>query len=337
MTQRDTFTGRVLAVAALVLAAGWLMTPAPSAEAGAAKKKMAMIMPGSIQDADFNTVGYIALQEMAKLYDLQVSHSESVAVADAERISREYLTAGYDILAYHGGQFITIMNKLSTQFPNVTFLQEASGRLPNLPANAWNLGRKFYQGFYVLGAIGALATRTNKVGMVGGVRLPDVISSVNGVKMALKDHNPKAEFVYNLIGDFNDPVKARQTTEAQIASGVDFVVVFVNLGLSGVIEAIKASNKPVLLTTFYTEKWDLAPKHMTVSLVFDFNKPYKEIVGRILKGERTGYYEMRPGSGMELSDLRNVSPEAASKVKAVFREVVSGAKQLPEITDKIID
>ena len=331
-------TIRLVPVAvALGLSLGWLAGGAPGAEAAAGKKKMAMVMPGSIQDADFNAVGYVALQELAKAYDMQVSHSESVAVADAERISREYISAGYDIIAYHGGQYPTIMAKLAAQFPNVAFIQEGSGRLPNLPPNAWSLGRKFYQGFYALGAIGALATKTNKVGFVGGVRLPDVISSINAVKHAAKEHNPKAQVIYNLIGDFNDPVKARQTTEAQIGAGVDFVVIFVNLGLSGVIEAIKTSQKPVLLTTFYTEKWELAPKNMTVSLLFDFTKPYKEIVGRILKGERTGYYEMRPGSGMELSDLRNVSPEVSAKVKGIFRDVVAGKGLPPEVTDKVLD
>jgi hypothetical protein len=61
------------------------------------------------------------------------------------------------------------------------------------------------------------------------------------------------------------------------------------------------------------------------------------MVGKILKGERTGYYEMRPGSGMELSDLRNVSPEVAAKVKAIFKDVVDGKKVVPEVTDKVAD
>ncbi len=320
-----------LVLVALGLLAGWLV----GAEAGDAKRKMAMIMPGSIQDADFNTVGYVALQEVAKAYDLQVSHSESVAVADAERVSREYITSGYDIIAYHGGQYPTIMKKLAAQFPQVTFIQEGAGRLPDLPPNAWSLGRKYYQGFYVLGALAALSTRTNKVGFIGGVRLPDVISSTNGVQQALKDYNPQAQLIWNHIGDFNDPVKARQTAETQIAAGVDFIVTFVNLGVYGVVEAAKAAPKPVLLTTFMTEKWDLAPKHFAASLVADFVTPYKEIVGRILKGERGGYFEMRPGSGMELSDIRNVPPEVATKVRAIYKDVVAG-KPLPEITDKVV-
>src|SRR5712692_11836087 len=85
------------------------------AAAAQAKRKMAMIMPGPIQDADFNAVGYLALQQLAKTYDLQVSHSESVVVADAERITREYVTAGYEIVANHGGQVMPIMNKLAQQ------------------------------------------------------------------------------------------------------------------------------------------------------------------------------------------------------------------------------
>jgi hypothetical protein len=55
----------------------------------------------------------------------------------------------------------------------------------------------------------------------------------------------------------------------------------------------------------------------------------------VLKGERGGYYEFKPGTGMDLSEIRNTSPDVASKVTAVFREVVAG-KPLPEIMDKII-
>jgi basic membrane protein A len=293
-----------------------------------------MILPGPIQDADFNATGYVALQDLAKTYGIEVAHSESVAVADAERVSREYITSGYDIIAYHGGQYPTIMKKLAGQFPNVVFIQEASGRIAEPPANAWVIGRKYHEGFYVLGALAALSTKTNKVGYLAGVRIPDVVAAANAVQQALHQFNPKASLLANVIGDFNDPVKARQTAEAQIAADADFIITFVNLGVYGVAEATKAAPRPVLLTTQYTEKWDAAPNHMVVSLLFDFTKPYREIVGRVLKGEKGGYYEMRPGSGLELSDIRNVPPGVAAKVREVFREV-AGGKTVPEITDKM--
>ncbi len=335
MGRQSVLSHRRFVLAMLVVLGGCLLGWIPEAGAAAAKRKMAMILPGSIQDADFNTVGYLALQAVAKTLDLQVSQSESVAIADAERVSREYLTAGYDIIAYHGGTYIPIMKKLAPLFPKAVFIQETSGRLTDAPANAWILGRKFYRGFYALGMVGALSTKTNKVGFIGGVATPDVITSLNAVYQAIKEHNPKVQLIYNNIGDYNDPVKARQTAETQIAGGVDFIVVYVNLGLYGIIEAAKASTKPVLVTTFYTEKWDMAPKHLSVSLTTQFSKPYTEIVARILKGEMTGYYEMSPGSGMELSDIRHVPPEVAAKVKAIFKEIVAG-KPIAEIGDKIV-
>jgi basic membrane protein A len=321
------------AMLVLVFAVALVWLGPPSGQA--AGKKMAMILPGSIQDADFNAVGYVALQEVGKSLDVQVAHSESVAVADAERVAREYINAGYDIVAFHGGQFPTIMKKLATQFPNVVFITEASGPLPDTPANGWVLARKWHPGYYALGTLAALSTKTGKVGFLGGVRIPDVIASTNAVFQAIKDHHPKAQLVWNHTGDFNDGVKNRQTAEAQIAAGADFIVTFVNLGVYGVAEAAKASSRPVLLTTFMTDKWDVAPKHFAASLLANFTLPYKTIVERILKGERTGYYEMKPGSGMELSELRNVPAEAAAKTRAVFKEVSTG-KAIPEITDKVL-
>src|ERR1041384_2551512 len=144
----------LVALAVVVALAG-------TADAQAQAKKMAMILPGTIQDADYKTLGYVALQDVGKALGVAVSHSENVAVADAERVSREYISSGHDIVAYHGGQFITIMQKLAAQFPKVVFIQEASGRVPNTPANVWIIGRKYYQGYYALGALAALSTKAN--------------------------------------------------------------------------------------------------------------------------------------------------------------------------------
>ena len=336
MMSRSRCAWAILALFLIVgLVSAWVAGGPRVAAAAETKKKMAMILPGSIQDADYNTVGYLALQEVGKTYDLQVSQSENVAVADAERISREYVNGGYEIITYHGGQFPTISMKLAPLFPHVVFIQEASGRLPNVPPNFWTMSRKWFRGFYVLGALGALTTKTNKIGYVAGVRIPDSVANVNAIQMAIKEYNPKAELIYTHVGDFNDPVKARQAAEAQITGGVDFIIIFVNYGQYGVIEAAKAAPRPVLLTTHQTEKWDLAPKLFTASLNAHFVTPYKEVVGRILKGEKTGYYEMTVGRGLEISDIRNVPPEVAGKVKGIVKDVVAG-KPIPEITDKFV-
>jgi len=90
-----------------------------------------------------------------------------------------------------------------------------------------------------------------------------------------------------------------------------------------------------LLSTFTTDKYELAPKVLTASLLADYRKPFVEIVRRVLAGEQGGYYEFKPGTGLDLSPIRNVPAEVSATVKAVFAEVVAG-KDLPEIMDRIV-
>lgn len=321
-------------VLATVLLVGTVSVSTPPA-AAPKDAKFAVILPGTVQDADFNAVGYIGMQEVKKQLGVEVASSENIAVADAERVTREYIGAGYRIIAFHGGQFVTIARKLAPQFSDVVFVMQSTGPIPDLPPNVWNIGRKWYRGFYPLGVLAALTTKTNKVGFIAGIRLPDFNAQINSVQQALREYNSKASLVYAFTGDQNDPVKARQAAETQIASGVDFIVIAVNLGTYGVVEAAQAAKTPVLVTTFTTDKYATAPKVMTTSLLSDFRKPYVEIVRRVLQGERGGYYEFKPGTGMDLSEIHNVPPDVAAKVTAVFREVVAG-KPLPEIMDRIV-
>jgi basic membrane protein A len=324
-------TRQVLALFAL-LALPLLVPPSAAAQPA---RKLAVIFPGTVQDADFNAVGHIGMLEVKKQLSVDVAFSENVSVADAERVAREYIGAGYGILAFHGGQFVTVTRKLAPQFRDVVFVMQSTGPIPDLPPNVWNIGRKWYRGFYPLGVLAALSTKTNKVGFIAGIRLPDFTAQINSVQQAIKEHNSKASLVYAFTGDQNDPVKARQAAEAQIGSGVDFIVIAVNLGTYGILEAAQAAKSPVLLSTFTTDKYELAPKVLTASLLADYRKPFVEIVRRVLAGEQGGYYEFKPGTGLDLSPIRNVPAEVSATVKAVFAEVVAG-KDLPEIMDRIV-
>jgi len=329
---RNRFTQLAHAVLYVSLVCWSLCTTGPAA-AGTPGVKMGMILPGTIQDSDFNTLGYVALQEIQKQLGVTVSHSEQVAVADAERVAREYLGSGHTIIAFHGAQYLTMVQKLASQFPQASFIIISQGR--SFPPNVWNITRRFHEGFYPLGVLAARVTKSNRIGYISGIRLPDFISSLNAAYEAVKQYNPKAEFVYAFTGDQNDPVKARQAVEAQIAKGADVIISALNLGVLGIVEAARAAKSPVLVTSFYTDKSSLAPKVFLTSLTLDFGRPYLAIVENILKGSRGGNFDMRPGHGMELSPIANTSPEVAKEVQAVFQDVARG-KPVPEILDKVV-
>lgn len=306
----------ILMLAVLGLAA---RHPAP-AEA-AAPHKFAMILPGPIEDSDYNYLGYQVVLDIKQRFGIPASFSERIAPADAERVAREYIASGHTIIAFHGGQFIRTITKLAPGFPNVTFVMESSGEF-KVPDNVWNIGRLYTEAFYAFGTLAGKTTKTNKVGVISGLQLPDFKGSINTISDALKIANAKAQLIYSFTGDQNDPVKARQTAEAMIAQDVDFIINMVNLGVYGVIEAAKQSKKKVLITTFYTDKSDKAPDHFAGTLLIDFRPPFRQVVESVMAGKKGGYVPMRPGNGFQIDALFNVSREAADAARADFAKVV---------------
>ncbi len=341
MVQRALGLGRVALALGLALMVA-ACTSAPAAPAATStpsaggQLKVAMILAGPIQDADYNAIGYQTLKSLESQAGVATAYSESVAVADAERVAREYLSSGYDVVAFHGGQFVSIVTKLAPQFPNAAFIMESAGQAPDLAPNVWNIGRKQYEPFYAVGVLAAAATRTNKIAYLTGIKQPDFIGILNSIKLAAQETNPQVEVLYSFIGDQNDPVKARSSATSQIDSGADFIISTLNLGMAGVAEAAKAASRPILLTTFTTEKKDLAPNLMVTSELYDFTPAYSEAVRNIRAGKKGGYVEMRAGRGFSLGPIANVPDQAATKARQAFDGIAQGTKQVPEIVDHIL-
>lgn len=300
--------------------------------------RVAMILPGPVQDADFNMLGARALDTIKAETGAETALSESVSVADAERVAREYLNSGFTVVLFHGAQYLTIVQKLAPTFSSARFVIVSAAPAADLPPNVWSIDRKLYRGFYPIGVLAASATTSKKVGYLSGVRLPEFIGALNALKQGAQDTAAEVQVVNAFVGDQNDPVKAREAAASQLNSGVDFIVATVNLGVNGVAEAVRASPRPALFTTFYTEKQDLAPQHLAGSLLVNFGPPYLQAMREIQQEGRGGVViEMRPGSGLELSELRNISPEAVAKARAAWDAIASGGKEIHEVNDRILE
>ncbi len=313
----------ILLVAVLVLAA---CAPAATPTAEAKKYKLAAIFPGVISDSDYNTLGYLGAQAAEKDLGVEMVYSESVAVPDIDRVMREYIDQGSNIIWTHGSQFVTQTLELAGQFPDVIFIAEGDGKPENLPANVWFIDRNFHIGFYGIGALAARITQTGKIGYIGGLTLPFSYSEVHAMQQAIADSGKNVELKAVWAGDFNDPAKSRQVADTMIAEGYDVLVGSLNNGMLGVFEAAKASTgTKILVTAKYTDKSSIAPDNSVSSLLYDFVKPMKDIVGKIQAGEKGGYYPLGFDTGVSLqTPLRNVDPAVETEMKTVIDDLVAG-------------
>lgn len=309
-------------------------TPAP--QQTGKTYKLAAIFPGVITDADYNTLAYVGISELQKATGIETAYSESVAVPDVDRVMREYIDAGYNIIWTHGGQFLTQTVDLAKQFPDVIFIGEGDAPVADAPANLWLIDRNFHVGFYGIGALAAKATQTGKIGYLGGLALPFSYAEVHAVQQAIKDLGLDVEVKAVWAGDFNDPTKARQVADALIAEGCDVIMGSLNLGMFGLFEAVKASPTKVLVTAKYTDKSTYAPDNYMTSLLYDFAGPLKEIYAKIQAGETGGYYPLGFATGVALqTPLKNVSPEIQAEMDTLLADLRAGKIEVVKDTSEI--
>ncbi|MGM0445792.1 MAG: BMP family protein [Bacillota bacterium] len=300
--------------------------------------RMAVLFPGSIQDADYNATGYETMLAVEEELGLEVSYSEQVAVSDAARVLSEYADSGYGIIWAHGAQFNQAVFEVAPEFPDVAFIIEDDSPLDEEIANVTLLDRNYYPGFYVLGALATRITEENKIGYIGGLELPFTYGEVNAIGQAIAEYNPDIEFSYLYVGDFNDPVKTKQSAEALISKGVDVIISGVNLGNYGLFRAVEDAERQVYVTTTYTNKYNLAPDHHLTSDLFMYNPVVFEAIEKIQSGQMSNYIPMEYGSDsaryLKLP-VDNVSDEVSEWTKGIAEKVASGEidveKNLSEI------
>jgi len=312
--------------------------PAAKQEAAPAEKvyKLAAIFPGVITDADYNTLAYEGIVGLQKETGIETAYSESVAVPDVDRVMREYIDAGYNIIWTHGGQFVNQTADLAPQFPDVVFIAEGDDALPNPPANLWFIDRNFHGGFYGIGAVAARATKTGKIGYLGGLTLPFSYAEAHAVQQAVKDSGLPVEVKFVWAGDFNDPTKARQVADALIAEGCDVIMGSMNLGMFGLFEAVKAAPNKVLVTAKYTDKSSYAPDNYITSFLYNFTIPLKAIYEKVKEGQLGGYYKLDFSSGSFIqTPLQNVDPSVATEVEAIINDLNTGKLEVVKDSSEI--
>lgn len=339
MAKSKKFLLLALLVMLSMLATQCSPAAAPAEEAPAAEGmtyKMAAIFPGVITDADYNTLAYVGISELQKETGIETAYSESVAVPDVDRVMREYIDAGYNIIWTHGGQFVTQTVDLARQFPDVVFISEGDGPVEDAPENLWAIDRNFHTGFYAIGAIAANATQTGKIGYIGGLSLPFSYAEAHAIQQAVNDTGLDVEVKMVWTGNFNDPTKARQVADALIAEDCDVLMGSLNLGMFGVFEAVKAAPGKVLVTAKYSDKATYAPENYLTSLIYDFAGPLKEIYSNIQAGQTGGYYPLGFDTGVAIqTPLQNTDTAVQTSMEALVQELIDGKIEVVKDTSEI--
>jgi len=308
--------------------------PTPTPPPPTKKLRVAGILPGPIHDGGWNTIGYMGLTAIEEKTGAEITYSEYVSMADADRVAREYIAEGYDVILFHGGEYTSIGLSIAKEFPDKTFILIGSGKIPDIPPNLWLFYQTSYNvGYYLCGRLAAMITKTNVIGWVGGMDLPHGVKGYEYYVKGAKDEKPGIEVLPPIwLGDFNDPVKARDATQALIAKKADVIYAWVDLGFYGVVEAVKAAPMHVWTMGINLDRHHADPEHVVTSVVTDYRIAYVDIVKQIMEGKRGGYYGMEFGNAVYLAPFYGLVPsEVETKMKAIEEDIKAGKIEIEDL------
>lgn len=144
--------------------------------------------------------------------------------AQREQALRRFAERGANPIVMAGFAFSSVLSEVAADYPETKFAI-IDGYAP--ADNILNIGFAEHEGSYLVGMMAAMASKSQVIGVVGGMDIP-LISRFNcGYVQGAKSINPQIKVIQNMTGTtpaaWNDPVKGGELTKAQISQGADVV------------------------------------------------------------------------------------------------------------------
>lgn len=189
------------------------------------------------------------------------------------------LTAGIEqgpLVVAVGFLLTDAVSAVASQFPDGHFaIVDAAVEAPNVQSILF----KEQEAAFLGGVAAGLLTKTNKLGIIGGQRIPPVIRYEVGFRAGVESVNPDCEVVVAYADSFGDPDKGKELALAQFADGADILFPIAGLTGVGAYSAVQELNKQ-------GEQWVIG-----VDVTQEHNAPgFEYFVVR--KGVDTGVYKV---------------------------------------------
>lgn len=250
----------------------------PDQSAAQEKMRVAAIFSTPIEEPWVNQI-HVALQRAEKELGIEYKWAEHVSSADYQRVLREFARDGYPLIMGDAFAAEDVARRVAREFPETAFVF-GSGQGPAEP-NFSVFDNWIHEPAYLSGLIAGKMTKSNIIGTVAAMDIPEVARLTNAFCTGAKEVNPQVKCKVTFIGSFFDPPKAKEAALAQIAAGVDVIYA----ERFGVIEA--AQEKGILAISNMSDQSQLAPETVITGPVWDMWPTVENAIKQVQAGVYT--------------------------------------------------
>jgi len=324
---QKTATGPNIAASVTAATGNGIAAPitAPLIPAAAAPKaeplKIAFVYVGPVGDGGWTFAHENGRKAIEKKFGDKVitSYVEKVPEsADAERVIRDMARQGNKLIFGTTFGYMEPMLKLANELKDVKF-EHATGY--KTTANLRTYDSRGYEGAYMAGVIAGKMTKSDTLGVVASIPIPEVIRNINSFTLGAQSVNPKIKTRVVWVNEWFNPPKETEAATALINGGAD--VLFQNTDSSAVLQTAEKMNKRAF-------GWDsdmtaYGPKAHLASAVNNWGPYYIKATKDALDGKwATGqvWWGVKEGA----IDLVSIAADVPEDTKKRIDEVKAGLK-----------
>lgn len=259
----------------------------PEQQGNASAIRVALVTPGSINDAAWNAGAYRGLQQVRDSLHLDISQVEAHTPGEQEEALRSYAQQGYRVVFGHGFEFQAPAERVAQQFPNTIFVVTSGQRVTG---NVVPLVFRIHEASYLAGMLAGALTRTGKIGFVGGMELPPIKLGYDGWVSGARAVRPNVDTRIAYIGNFDDAAAGKEAALAMIRAGVDQLHHNADAAALGMFAAAK-ENPGVMVYGANEDQRALAPDRVIASAIVDLPRAMLLVSREVAGGTFTPHEE----------------------------------------------
>jgi len=239
--------------------------------------------------------------------------------ADAERVIRDLASQGNKVVFGTTFGYMEPMLKVAADFKDVKF-EHATGY--KQADNMRTYDSRTYEGAYMAGVIAGAMTKTNTLGVVASIPIPEVIRNINSFTLGAQSVNPKIKTKVVWVNGWFDPPKETEAATSLLNGGAD--ILFQNTDSSAVLQTAEKAGKRAF-------GWDsdmtaYGPKAHLGSAVINWGPYYIKAVKDVMDGTWQGNSGSWWGHKEGAIDMVSIAEDVPAEIKAKIDSVKAGLK-----------
>ena len=290
---------------------------------------------GGKNDRSFNQSANEGAERFKKETGVAFREFEITNAAQREQALVQLARRGATIIVAVGFTQASAVEKVAKQFPKVKFtIIDAVVDLPNVQS----VNFREQESSFLCGMAAAMASKTGKIGFVGGMDIPLIRKFALGYVEGAKSVNPQVEVFQNMTGTtpaaWSDPTKGAELARSQFGRGADVIFHAAGATGGGVMQAAKDAGKlsigcdsnqnylhPGSVLTSAVKRVDVA-----VFKAFNDAKNGTWKPGQLVLGLAEGGVDY----SIDEHNRKLITPEMETRLKQAKAEIISGKLKVSE-------